>query len=158
MILDFNVTDGATPDGDTHFGNAMQLAEASITNFKEQTAIIFLTDGQARNNTASNDKLDKDADRENIIASERLIRLDSKCRSFTFYPIKFGAGTWKNFFFGNALQRMAKAVNTNVINVDTDVQGNSKRTDALKTVNLTEHFQTIATKIGDTSLLVLDQD
>ena len=133
----------------------MQLAEASITDFEEQTAVIFLTDGQARNKEASNDDLDKNANRKNVIASKRLIRISERCNSFTFYPIKFGTGTWTNFFCGNALNQMAKAVNTNVINVDTK-QASNKKTDALKTVTLTKEFQNIATKIQDTSLLVFN--
>ena len=155
--LELYYTDAGPPDGDTHFGNAMQLAEASVTYFEEQTAIIFLTDGQATNAKASNDNLDKDADRDNVIASERLTRLDSKCSSFNFYPIKFGTGTWTKWVLGEALDKMAKAANTNVINVGTGKDDSKKTEKALETVNLTQHLQIIAQKIGDTSLLVFKE-
>ena len=149
--------DAGPPTGDTHFGNAMQLAEASVVYCQEQTAIIFLTDGQAKNAKASNDDLDKEANRDNVIASERVARLGEKCSRFDFYPIKFGTGTWTEWVLGEALDKMAKAAKTEIINVGTGKEDSKKTDNALETVNLTRHLQIIAEKFGDTSLLVWDE-
>ena len=158
-LLELYYTDeGGTPDGDTHFGNAMQLAESSVTNFKEETAIIFLTDGQAVDGKASNDDLDKYANIKNVAASERIARLGKNCKRFIFYPIQFGTGFWTKLFLGSALEKMANAAKTSVINVDTGKTNSKNVKDALKqTVNLTVHLEIIATKIADASLLAFNE-
>ena len=170
----FTATDNK-PNGDTHFGNAMQLAESCITYFQEQAAIIFLSDGQSKDSKGEKDDLDEKAGRDNIIASDRLKRLKKKCRSFEFYPIEFGAYTWTKWWVGTeALKAMAKAAGATVVNVrggtnDNNNINNDKSDDdsktnealiakkALTVVTLDEHLKIVANKIADTSFLVHEQ-
>ena len=137
----------------------MQLIESKITYFKEQTAIIFLTDGQSKNRKATKPDLDKQAGRENIVASQRLKRLKDKCKNFEFYPIKFGDGKWMKLIQGEALNKMAQAVGAEVRNVTSakEIQNKANNKDALNVVNLENHLEIIAQEIASTSLLVFDE-
>ena len=148
---------GLKPTGDTNFGNAMKLAESCVERFGEQTAIIFLTDGQS-----SDSKATEDDSETNVVASERLKRLKENCSNFQFYPIRFGKG-WFTRLFVDGLATMAQAVETTVIDATNGTNDNKSNDDDEKSINplvrsvgrdLTDHLEAIADDIADTSLLI----